>query len=377
MLANRVERELVLSIHEAATSPEAWAQVAANINGLLNGQSCALGTFNFQSHTGALSISAGGEKKYLTSYQEQYNRLDIWMQKEENYTGEQIVHLGKDIVSDRDLVESPFYSGWLRPQYLHHRVSAVLWHENRDLHYLAVMRSAKAKSFSQQEAAACQKLAPHLRAGLRLRRHLAVLESERDVVTQVLDRLPIGVLLCDPRGSVVMVNETARRIIAARDGLAIQRGRLVAARQGESDRLQRLIVGAGWMACGQGDEPGGTLNVSRPSGSRSLPVLVSPLRKSAKALGECQAVAAVFVSDPEWRVETRESLLSELYGLTRSESRLAIKIVQGHSLEEAAMALRVSIETGRSYMKRVLSKTGVRRQAELVRLVLLGPTALG
>jgi hypothetical protein len=117
-------------------------------------------------------------------------------------------------------------------------------------------------------------------------------------------------------------------MIAGCDGPIIQRGKLVTAKPGESEQLQQLMAKAARVACGEVMEPGGTLSVTRPSGARSLSLLVSPLRKSAKALGADHAVAAVFVSDPEIKVAMRENLLSELYGLTRSESRLAAKIVQ-------------------------------------------------
>jgi DNA-binding CsgD family transcriptional regulator len=65
-----------------------------------------------------------------------------------------------------------------------------------------------------------------------------------------------------------------------------------------------------------------------------------------------------------------------LYGLTPAESRLAAKIAEGRSLEQAAVMLNITTETARSYIKRILSKTGVKRQAELVRLLLLGPAYL-
>jgi DNA-binding CsgD family transcriptional regulator len=72
-------------------------------------------------------------------------------------------------------------------------------------------------------------------------------------------------------------------------------------------------------------------------------------------------------------IDSNEARLSDLYGLTRAESRLAAKLAQGRSLEEAASMLNITIETARSYSKRVLSKTGAKRQSELVRLLLLGP----
>ncbi len=66
----------------------------------------------------------------------------------------------------------------------------------------------------------------------------------------------------------------------------------------------------------------------------------------------------------------------QLYGLTRAESRLAAKLAQGRSLDEAAAMLNITTQTARGYIKRILGKTGTKRQVELVRLLLLSPAHL-
>ena len=52
---------------------------------------------------------------------------------------------------------------------------------------------------------------------------------------------------------------------------------------------------------------------------------------------------------------------------------MADLIAQGDEVREAALAMRTTLETARFHMKRVLTKTGARRQAELVRLVVSLP----
>ena len=59
-----------------------------------------------------------------------------------------------------------------------------------------------------------------------------------------------------------------------------------------------------------------------------------------------------------------------MHGITRAEARLASMLADGMSMEEAAEALLVSIQTVRSQLKSVFAKTGVTRQAELVALLL-------
>jgi len=72
---------------------------------------------------------------------------------------------------------------------------------------------------------------------------------------------------------------------------------------------------------------------------------------------------------PEMRV------LCGLFDLTPAEARLAREVAVGASMETAAATLGLSIETVRTYLKRVMAKTGTRRQAELA-VLLSGLTRL-
>ena len=59
--------------------------------------------------------------------------------------------------------------------------------------------------------------------------------------------------------------------------------------------------------------------------------------------------------------------LNVLFGLSRREAMLASLIVQGLTVAEAAGDLGISEQTARTYLRQVFEKTGVTRQAELIR----------
>lgn len=58
--------------------------------------------------------------------------------------------------------------------------------------------------------------------------------------------------------------------------------------------------------------------------------------------------------------------LQQLFALTPTEATLARWLMTGRSINEYADERGVSIQTARTQLKAVLSKTGMRRQAELV-----------
>jgi DNA-binding CsgD family transcriptional regulator len=70
-------------------------------------------------------------------------------------------------------------------------------------------------------------------------------------------------------------------------------------------------------------------------------------------------------------------LAQQLFQLTPAETSLAIQLANGLSLEEAAEALNIRRNTARAHLRSIFSKTGVRRQTELVRIFLNSVAWLG
>ena len=66
------------------------------------------------------------------------------------------------------------------------------------------------------------------------------------------------------------------------------------------------------------------------------------------------------------RLAAMTSVLSEQFGLTPAEAAVSAMLCGGTSLKEIAGLRGVSVTTVRNQVKSVMTKTGVRRQSELV-----------
>ncbi|MCO5093226.1 LuxR C-terminal-related transcriptional regulator [Bosea sp. (in: a-proteobacteria)] len=62
-------------------------------------------------------------------------------------------------------------------------------------------------------------------------------------------------------------------------------------------------------------------------------------------------------------------ILQALYDLAPSEATLLSALLDGLSVEAAAAASGISVNTARSYLKSIFAKTNVRRQTKLMRLL--------
>ena len=76
------------------------------------------------------------------------------------------------------------------------------------------------------------------------------------------------------------------------------------------------------------------------------------------------------LDDPARTALSRAVLLRQLYGLTPTECRLADLLASGIDLRDAGDRLSTSRETTRFHLRAIFRKTGLRRQTDLVRLVL-------
>jgi hypothetical protein len=177
---------------------------------------------------------------------------------------------------------------------------------------------------------------PHLRRAVELHRRIAEMESRADATADVMDRLPISLILVGAKGEILMLNRRAREILRQKDGLAVSRGGLQVLRADETIQLRKLIQGATMTGAGNSVHPGGVMTVSQPSLRRPHGILVSPLHRGQSLLGVEQSRAAIFITDPEAETERQDQILARLFRLTPAEARLADALMHGKSLKDAA-----------------------------------------
>jgi DNA-binding CsgD family transcriptional regulator len=77
----------------------------------------------------------------------------------------------------------------------------------------------------------------------------------------------------------------------------------------------------------------------------------------------------VRIRDLEAPLHLTEHLLAEVFGLTRAEVRVTAALAEGLAPREIGERLGVSFNTVRAQLANIFEKTGVSRQADLMRLI--------
>jgi DNA-binding CsgD family transcriptional regulator len=187
-----------------------------------------------------------------------------------------------------------------------------------------------------------------------------------------LDSLEHAVLGLDRNGKVVLSNRSAEVVVKAGDALNLSNGILSSIFPEQNRRLQAALSGA--VAAGNGSNitSGGALLIDRKSQMNPLRITVTPFLSPVPG-SSAQLAALVFISDPASCPQPRGITLRALYGLTPTEARLTDLLLEGTDLRKIAERLGLTVETTRFHTKRVLAKTGTRRQNELIKLMLSLP----
>ncbi len=171
-------------------------------------------------------------------------------------------------------------------------------------------------------------------------------------------------------GKVVYENRAAQALLRGGRGLFIDAAGALRAADFQKDvRLQQLRLDAELSSNRAASlQDGGFVRTVGFGGA--LNVLVTPVPTVSFQLASQRAGTVAFLTDPDARPRELKDSLRSLYGLSDGETRVAAALGAGMTLKDYAAERGVTMNTVRTQLKAVMAKTGVRRQAELMRILL-------
>ena len=173
---------------------------------------------------------------------------------------------------------------------------------------------------------------------------------------------PAGVLVIDRARKILFTNTRARELLGGDAGLDERRNTL----RGASAALERQLFAALDPAAIVGSKvvPQAFMYLPRPRRMPLLAAVTALPEEAAEGLG-----ALVLVWDPAVMPALPAHVLMHLFRLTHAEALTALALYDGQSPSQIAQQRQRSVHTVRSLLARVFMKCGVKRQAELVRLL--------
>ena len=356
----------------AAVNPGAWPQVLESFAKLTGGNGSAL-VWQNQSDRSGQGLIAMLNPAILPTYFSQFARSHP-SQRWTNSPTSRLRHFVPRIVADDDampkaeLMRTPFYNEFMRPHDMHSIMRMGLTAQGHDAAFMLVARPRSRDRFGVDEVKLMAHLHGHLARAFDLTQRAAAAQLLSETGEALLDEAADAFLVVDVEGRILHANRAGEAMFAGDLGLRLVGGRLAAPTPADTARLQALIAIAGSPE--RTVRRGGSMGMTSPARPLPLSSTVTPLGAPDLPIIRARRRAVlVSISDLQRSGGFPQGRLRELFGLSRTEARVAEALFEGDTPREAADRLGVSFYTVRGHLVRIFEKTGVRRQSELIRLL--------
>lgn len=349
-------------IYDAAFEPNNWDAALAQIATLFEANAAALFATDLRAaELTEMVTMKGWDPAAVAAYREYFINRDIELAKVSSMPGG-ITYGGMLGSERRQLLKSEIHNDFWTKNDAERVLAAFVFHDDDRRVMLSMRRAEKIGAFNDTHAVVMKRLIPHVRRAFQIHRQFVTLRAEADAFAEPLDRLAIGIILCDQNGRIARANTAAEQMVAQNDGIYVFQHCLHV--EGEAGiRLRDFIYqAANMLQPAHGLSSGGLLRAPRRSGKVEWQILVAPLpRRLARA-----AAAIVMINDTNNRNPIPATALRDLFGFTHREAELAARLAVGDDLTEAADRLTMAKNTARFHLRQLLEKTNTRRQSQLV-----------
>jgi DNA-binding CsgD family transcriptional regulator len=356
--------ELIDCVYAAVQEPESWDDVLERISATIMGESISLFAGFPDGATPSIMAIQRTEPAAWQDYANHYCKVNPLMAKGEGFFKPNETWYSHPVITESEFEKTEFYNDFFRRYDMYH-TAALRITLNGPPANLTCQRPKAKGAFGEQANVVLQVLQPHIKTALSLHQKISNMQAQTLGLEKALEAHGHAVIGLDSSGKVQICNRPASALMEAGTGIRMAHGRLTCA-SGEDGRALESLVdtvltggSGGYMLVGQGAKS-------------ALRVKVSAFRSALPGRGESLA-ALVFLSGPALVAPSRAETMRALYGLTPTESRVADLLLEGLEVRDVAGRMRLTWETTRFHIKRVLAKSGVRRQSELVRLMLSLP----
>jgi len=359
---------LIGDIYDAALDPTLWVGVLENTAHFVGGPAAALFWKDAASKSGDAVYGYGIEPYYQQLYFEKYIKLDPLTIGQFFAEVEEPVSVA-DLMPYDEFLETRAYREWGRPQGLVDTLNVALDKTATSAAMYCVFRHEQTGLVDDEMRRRMRLIVPHMRRAVLIGRVIDLKTAEAATFADAADGLGAAMFFVDATARIVHANARGHAMLTQGSLLRVVDGKLVPNDESAEQPLNEVYAMAE-----RGDAAVGVKGIAVPlmalDGERHV-AHVLPLTSGARrrAGTSYAAAAAVFLQKAALDAPSPQELIAKLYKLTPTELRVLLAIVQVGSVAEAAETLGIAESTTKTHLHRLFSKTGTKRQTDLVKLV--------
>jgi DNA-binding CsgD family transcriptional regulator len=261
---------------------------------------------------------------------------------------------------------SPHFQQWAKPLGMADFMVFFLMHTPMHLSCFSGGRHVRQGIITDREIELGKLLLPHVRRAVTISKVLDVRTIAGERTAEALDALRCAVVLTNEHGTILHANRAAEHMLDAGGPIQSAQGVLQATAPSAASELRSALTLAAGNEAGFG-KIGLAIRLNEPDVppifARVLPLTGSDFRTRLQPA----AVAAVFIGTPPDAQDGADAVAAA-FGLTPAETKVLASLFAGRTLAETAATLSITRPTAKTHLEHIFLKTGVTRQAELMRL---------
>ncbi len=357
-------------IYEAALEPDRWTDAIAAVASSVKAEGGQILLWDERSGGAAFTRSVGSGASDQAHVDRLYNDYYGIIDPRRNHAMTLPVQQWMachHICDDRFVARSEFYQDYFIPVLDSRYMCGTRLAGEQGLHaMLAIARRAgpQARPFNDAALAQLKELTPHLSRAARLQLQIAGLRRDLTVRESALSHLSVPLFVMTRDAVIRFSNSAGERMIGTpSSGLFSKTGRLCARSADEETRLKAAVADA------VDARVGASLLIGAGSPSPVLCTVIPLSERSGLPAGDQVPMALVLIGDR--RIDRAEEIrmVQAIFNLTPAESRLALGLASGRSLDQLAGDYGVAMATVKAQLQSVYTKVGVNRQGALISLL--------
>jgi DNA-binding CsgD family transcriptional regulator/PAS domain-containing protein len=358
---------LIGAIYDCALDPSRWEQTLDELRQAFDGLTAILYLNDLRDQRILINRTVGIEPAWLELINQHTPEISTrLMQDVASFPSLDEPHLMSRHIPPADAAKSPYIQQCLKPNGICDIINYFLMHTPSRFAGFAIGRHERQGIFTERELELGKVLLPHLRRAVTISNVLDASTIERSRMAELLDVMRCAVLLTDERGAILYANRSAERMLCdgtlVRSANGVLRAKAPAA-DGEMRAAIRLAAHdeaalgrTGSAVCLTEHDPASVL-------AHVLPMTGGEIRAKLQPA----AAASVFIGAlPDG--QDGAAALAATYDLTPAETRVLARLLAGSTLAKTATSLGVAPATAKTHLDNIFLKTGVTRQADLMRL---------
>ena len=187
-----------------------------------------------------------------------------------------------------------------------------------------------------------------------------------EYLLDILDRLSAAIILFNEELNIIYRNKSAQNLLDNGTCFEDFGGYLICHNPEITAELRGIV----------GEQKDHLMSIDRGEEQKALNVLISPLKSDHEKPDNSRPTTILFAFELTDDYARIEEVIRGLYHLSPMEAKLVAQIFITPHLATAATALGITLNTARTHLKRIYSKTRVNRISSLIHLIVTGPASV-